>query len=77
MLYETHHSLLVKVSDHLEHVQLRRVHHARPAQYVGQARPQCKDHLLAAQADPLPLHRRLPRNRHPDVDGGSMGLSES
>ena len=77
MLYETHHSLLVKVSDHLEHVQLGRVHPARPAQHVGRARPQSEDRLLAAQADPLPLRRRLPRNRHPDEDGGSMGLPES
>ena len=77
MFYETHHSLLVKVSDHLEHFQLRRVHLAGPAQHVGQALPQSEDRLLAAQADPLPLRRRLPRNRHPDEDGGSMGLPES
>ena len=77
MLYETHHSLLVKVSDHLEHVQLRRVHPAGPARHVGQARPQSEDLLLTAQADPLPLRRRLQRNRHPDEYGGSMGLSES
>ena len=77
MVYETHNSLLAKVSDHLEHIQLGRVHPAGPAQHVGRARPQSEDCLLAAQADPLPLRRRLPRTRHPDEDGGSMGLSQS